>query len=252
MNVLREYEMTMKFFLILASILIGVSIIGFSFTFASDPLYSNYECKNGDKVNFEHSFKLKSYETSLFWKEPSANAYGICLDFENQKLEIFTYSNFYGEGFITIKIPRDKLDSKDRNCEDEEFSIYRSGKHTTITENKTAFNREVTFNFQNNDRKFIITGQNSEYSLNCILKFFGESKSLDQGISTEKYKQLYENLSPEFKTPKQQVDFGFLPQEIKCKEGLNLIFKSTDGSPACVKPESIQKLIERGWAKSRF
>jgi len=32
-----------------------------------------------------------------------------------------------------------------------------------------------------------------------------------------------------------------------CKEGLNLVIKASDNSPACVKPTSIYKLIERNW-----
>ena len=35
-----------------------------------------------------------------------------------------------------------------------------------------------------------------------------------------------------------------------CKEGLELIFKTTDGSPACVKPITAEILIQRGWATS--
>jgi serpin B len=38
----------------------------------------------------------------------------------------------------------------------------------------------------------------------------------------------------------------FLPH-VECQKGLELIFKASDGSPACVKPETKQKLIERGW-----
>lgn len=48
--------------------------------------------------------------------------------------------------------------------------------------------------------------------------------------------------------PMKQLKFNVQPYEVYCKENLNLIFKSSDNSPACVKPESIPKLIERGWA----
>lgn len=44
--------------------------------------------------------------------------------------------------------------------------------------------------------------------------------------------------------------FRYNIDEIQCKNGLVLVTKSTDGSPTCVKPETKQKLIERGWAKS--
>jgi len=49
-------------------------------------------------------------------------------------------------------------------------------------------------------------------------------------------------------SPKKQGEIGIKPQNIVCKEGLELIFKSTDGSPACVKPSTAEKLLERGWA----
>ena len=49
--------------------------------------------------------------------------------------------------------------------------------------------------------------------------------------------------------PLKQVKNGIKPTHVICKSGLNLIFKSTDGSPACVKPLTSEKLIERGWAK---
>ncbi len=49
-------------------------------------------------------------------------------------------------------------------------------------------------------------------------------------------------------SPVEQMKIGFLARDIICKEGLELIFKSTDNSPACVKPATAEKLIERGWA----
>jgi len=51
-------------------------------------------------------------------------------------------------------------------------------------------------------------------------------------------------------SPKKQLQSGVLAEEIKCKEGLELAFKNTNNSPVCVKPGTLQKLIERGWAKN--
>jgi len=48
--------------------------------------------------------------------------------------------------------------------------------------------------------------------------------------------------------PKQQLKVGVAIHDIKCKAEFELVFKATDGSPACVKPTSVEKLIERGWA----
>jgi len=47
--------------------------------------------------------------------------------------------------------------------------------------------------------------------------------------------------------PLKQIKLGISHSKITCNEGLELIFKR-DNSPACVKPETAEKLIERGWA----
>jgi len=64
---------------------------------------------------------------------------------------------------------------------------------------------------------------------------------------------LLENISQEIQkttvlSPLKQLKNGILPEDIKCKEGLILTIKISDGSPACVKPKTAEKLIERGWA----
>ena len=51
-------------------------------------------------------------------------------------------------------------------------------------------------------------------------------------------------------SPKKQLEFGVTPVDIICKEGLELIFKYADSSPACVTPETAEKLIERGWTSN--
>ena len=50
-------------------------------------------------------------------------------------------------------------------------------------------------------------------------------------------------------SPKNQIKMGVDLLKIDCNDDLVLIQKY-DGSPACIKPESILKLIERGWAQN--
>ena len=49
-------------------------------------------------------------------------------------------------------------------------------------------------------------------------------------------------------SPKKQLISGIDVYEIQCNEGYVLMFKVTDGSPACCKSSSVDKLIQRGWA----
>ena len=48
--------------------------------------------------------------------------------------------------------------------------------------------------------------------------------------------------------PLKQFRAGATSEEIKCKEGFDLAIKLSNGFPACVKPQSKQKLLERSWA----
>lgn len=50
-------------------------------------------------------------------------------------------------------------------------------------------------------------------------------------------------------SPYSQLQNGILKENIICNDGRELIFKLTNNMPACVFPHSIEKLIERGWAK---
>ena len=64
----------------------------------------------------------------------------------------------------------------------------------------------------------------------------------EDGLFVEEYFGL------KFLSPLRQIESGIAFDEIHCGIELVLVQKY-DGSPACVKPESIPKLIERGWAK---
>jgi hypothetical protein len=48
--------------------------------------------------------------------------------------------------------------------------------------------------------------------------------------------------------PLWQFKQGTPVQDVKCYPNFHLVLKAEDGSPACVKPDTAQKLIERGWA----
>ena len=61
--------------------------------------------------------------------------------------------------------------------------------------------------------------------------------SLDQNDKLQKILQ----------SPRAQVNSGIVSSEVICKEGFELLLKTSNGAPACVKPATAQKLIERGW-----
>lgn len=50
--------------------------------------------------------------------------------------------------------------------------------------------------------------------------------------------------------PLKQFESGIAAKDVVCKEGLQLVIKAEDGSPTCVKYDTANILIERGWAKA--
>ncbi len=51
-----------------------------------------------------------------------------------------------------------------------------------------------------------------------------------------------------FPPPLKQIQDGVEPSAVTCTEGLELVMKFSNGQPACVKPSSVEKMIDRGWA----
>ena len=51
-------------------------------------------------------------------------------------------------------------------------------------------------------------------------------------------------------SPREQIVSGVLSDNVQCSDGLVLVKKLSDNSPACVKFDTAQKLVERGWASA--
>ena len=82
------------------------------------------------------------------------------------------------------------------------------------------------------------------------LREFGEYKVKVTGESAKGIFLSFEYgiLPKEFQTPLKQMRAGTDAIDVLCNEGLELVMKLSNGLPACVKPSSIEKMVERGWA----
>ncbi|MDH3678204.1 MAG: hypothetical protein OEQ12_07890, partial [Nitrosopumilus sp.] len=70
------------------------------------------------------------------------------------------------------------------------------------------------------------------------LFFFGSTGYSLQGVDAVAY----------YPPPLKQIKDGTSPTNVTCTEGFELVLKQSTGKPACLKPSSVAKLIERGWA----
>jgi predicted nucleic acid-binding Zn-ribbon protein len=50
-------------------------------------------------------------------------------------------------------------------------------------------------------------------------------------------------------SPHKQIQLKISVSKVSCKEGLIKVIKTSDDKPACVKPSSVEKLVDSGWAK---
>jgi len=73
-----------------------------------------------------------------------------------------------------------------------------------------------------------------------------ESSHMEEVFGTEVDTSEENNVS--ILSPLKQIKNGVEPENIQCKESLQLIFKSSR-SPACVKETSVQKLVSLGWTQ---
>jgi hypothetical protein len=155
----------------------------------------------------------------------------LCLDKNALAIEIFIIPD--GEGILTLTIPRNSIDIRNQDCTDKEFIITGDKQNLKFNElNATHDSRklEIFFSEQELDEYFVITA-------NVMIG--------------KPYKLGYDCLEKSDRTSlKKQIANGISSDNIICRDSLVLIFKSEDNSPACVKHDSIIKLIEYGWAKS--
>lgn len=71
------------------------------------------------------------------------------------------------------------------------------------------------------------------------------------GINTSAFGQIGQPLIMGLSSPLKQFKSGVKAQDVQCQPYyFTLVIKSEDGTPACVKPDTLKILVERGWAKA--
>jgi len=74
---------------------------------------------------------------------------------------------------------------------------------------------------------------------------------LDESMMEDKMPTMDGSMVDHMVSPLKQMAMGVGAHEVKCNDGFEIIFKATNGMPACVKSSSVERLIEIGWAASQ-
>lgn len=174
---------------------------------------------------------------------PLNNVYGLSCDLVNTT-ESLKYADavFYGKAFSKEYLPSEH--DKKRQDVIVQFSVIESFKG--VTEHQVGVISEEWlwgFNFTEGIEYVVFAGKNN----NGALRYQECSPT-----GTLEYVDIDElrDVSQQYITPPlQQLAAGITIYEIKCKENLTLLKKTSNDLPICVSIKTGQKLLERKWAQ---
>ena len=159
--------------------------------------------------------------------------------------------NFSSESrHVIFKFPKDTV--WPGAYENSTFYVLRSPSFNFPEDNK--FEKIIPNKAENGDLVFefdLVKGLNTFVANYTAFWDSQNSKIIDclNPLEFEKQEYGYYDLVYSLKTQQNYAKMlGFAENDFLCKPDLVPVLKY-DGSPACVKPESVTKLVERGWAK---
>jgi len=141
----------------------------------------------------------------------------------------------YGDGVLELEIPRNVVDVTIGSIEDQ-IVVLHDGVEKPFTEKNPTQSDLVC------SRQIVIPFTKDTSNIE-IVSFFLKEEPFRNALGS-----LYSIDCLIDPSPKLQIKSGVKPENVSCYEDLELIFKATTGSPACVKPETYAILIQRGWA----
>ncbi|MCV0411749.1 hypothetical protein [Nitrosarchaeum sp.] len=94
----------------------------------------------------------------------------------------------------------------------------------------------------------VVVDDEMEFEMTGDEEMTDDEELLDNEQVMEDEEETMEDVVPSILSPLKQIKEGIAPENIVCKEGLELIFKIS-GQPACIQATSVEKLIAWGWAQ---
>lgn len=150
------------------------------------------------------------------------------------------------------------------NTDSQKGTIFDSGVIQPGNQFEFTFDNPSTYNYFCQIHPWltgqvIVTAMTSNGSGGSISNSSGNLTRSVQNMPNQTNSALPTNATPlpvtttntqTFPPPLRQFNSGITIQDIKCIDGLHLVLKAEDNSPACVKAATAQQLVMRGWAKS--
>lgn len=186
-----------------------------------------------DPNNSIYSLKYEQYEYFIPYQISNASIEKMNLSCKTSSLLIYLQGT--NDGNLTVSIPRQMLSPK-AGYGDADFIVLLDKEEAKFEETEPYLgSRTLDISFTRDSKMIEIIATQWPES-------FEEYPTC---VTVDSDESIYYRLLSPLKQLKSEIPVD----EIRCKEELELILKSSNGSPVCVKPETKQMLIERGWAK---
>ncbi len=76
----------------------------------------------------------------------------------------------------------------------------------------------------------------------------GTDDAMDEGTDDAMDEGTDDAMAVSKMSPRAQMNQGVDSADVQCRQGFELVMKNSNGSAACVNSQSVEKLIQRGWA----
>lgn len=118
-----------------------------------------------------------------------------------------------------------------------------------IAEHDKELMEEIEVMLREDLRNMIKSGDTADGVSSHIDQVLEKLEQAEGLVAYTEESEEYESEESEHKViaPLKQVESGIEPKQVNCGTEMQLIIKNSDGSPACVKSTTAEKLIQLGW-----
>ena len=208
----------------------------------------NYISEHEYEMEYDMKTKLDNFcEMSNEEKSAHIEEYGKS---EEHLAEMEEYCSLDDTGKDAF-LAENKDTMKEKVSEHKDTMKEKVSEHKDTMKNMTAHKYEILrASDLTDDQKADIKAMHME------LRDFKHSlrdKSIDE-TEKETIREQFMEKSKEFSltwlSPRYQVAAGIDSEDVECRDGFDLVMKTSNGTPLCVKESSVEKLIKRGIAIS--
>lgn len=136
------------------------------------------------------------------------------------------------------------------NVGDEFYSPMWRIQATTWADPSSADFLTMTDQIPSAGSKGALTTEITGVIVNCPFIEVDEKFMMDDKMMKDK--MMKGNMMEHMASPRKQMKMSVDVHQIQCKSGHELVFKSTNWSPSCVKSSSVARLVEIGWASNHM